>query len=221
METLEKKNLVGQSRKPKGVKSSGKTSKQIVSPESLIYEVLDGRPLYYRGHEDVLTGRKTPEEIIGSSTLQWVLVSYFVELMILNLDRKKYRFASSEAGVHLDHRNNLSHVAIYERSILTPDKINVRYADVPAKIAVEIDVKADISKIEDFNYVNKKTRKLLDFGTAKVIWVFTDTQQVMVAERTADAWLTMDWHRDLELLDGQVFNIGRYLAEEGIQGERN
>ena len=69
--------------------------------------------------------------------------------------------------------------------------------------------------------MNLKTRKLLDFGTDKVIWIFTDSRQVMVAERTADAWLTMDGHRDLELLDNQLFNIGAYLLEEGIDPTRN
>ncbi|WP_210422442.1 hypothetical protein [Spirosoma sp. KCTC 42546] len=39
----------------------------------------------------------------------------------------------------------------------------------------------------------------------------------MVTEKNADAWLTMDWNRDLELLDDQTFNIGRYLKDEGIQ----
>lgn len=193
-----------------------------IVPESLIYEVLDGRPLYYQGYRDVLAGRKTAEEIMGSSTLQWVLVSYFMELMILALDRKKYRFASNEAGVHLDHRSNLSHdVSIYDRAVLTPDKINKKYASVPAVVAIEIDIKADLSNVEDRNYVNLKTRKLLDFGTDKVIWIFTDSQQVMVAERTADAWLTMGWHRDLELHDGQLFNIGEYLKQEGIDVSRS
>ena len=191
--------------------------KQPVSLESLVYEVMDGRPLYYRGYEDVLAGKKSPEEIMGSSSLLWVLVSYIMEIMILKLDRKKYWFASNEAGVHIDHRNNLSHdVAIYDKQVLTPDKINTKYTDVPALMAVEIDVKADVSKVADFNYINRKTKKLLDFGSDKIIWVFTSTQQVMIAERNADAWLTMDWHRDLELLDGQTFNIGQYLTDEGI-----
>lgn len=138
--------------------------------------------------------------------------------MVLQLDRKNYWFAPGKSGVHIDYRNNLSHdVAIYERSVLTVDKINVRYANVPAKVAVVIDVKADISRTEDKNYVNLKTQKLLDFGTDRMIWVFTDSQQVMIADRGADAWLTMNWHRDLELLDGQTFNIGAYLEKEGIR----
>ncbi len=137
--------------------------------------------------------------------------------MFRSLDETRYRFASNEAGVHLDHRSNLSHdVAIYDRAVLTPDKINKKYANVPAIVAIEIGVKADLSNINDRNYVNRKTRKRLDFGTNKVIWVFTDSQQVMLADRNADAWLTMDWNRDLKLLDGQTFNIGAYLADEGI-----
>ena len=140
-----------------------------------------------------------------------------MQIMFRTLDVKKYWFASNEAGVHLDHRNNLSHdVAIYDRTVLTVNKINKKYANVPARVAVEIDVKADLSNEADRNYVNRKTQKLLDFGTDKVIWVFSDSQQIMVAERNADAWLTMDWNREIELLDGQVFNIGAYLAQEGI-----
>ncbi len=209
METIEKTNRR---------KTSHTRSKQaVVALESLVYEVMDGQPLYYRGYKDVLAGKKTAEEIMGSSTLQWVLCSFFMKIMYRGLDEKKYWFASNEAGVHINHRNNLAHdVAIYEKTVLTPDKINTKYTDVPAKVAVEIDVKADLSKPIHYNYVNKKTRKLLDFGSDKVIWVFTSTQQVMVAERNADAWLTMDWHRDLELIDGQFFNIGQYLADEGI-----
>lgn len=189
-------------------------------PEALIYEIMDGEPIYYAGYREVLSGQKTIEEIMGSSTLQWVLVTYFMELMILKLNRTKYRFASAEAGIHIDHRSNLSHdVAIYDRTVLTPDKINTKYADVPAVLGIEIDVKADLSSSRDQNYVHRKTRKLLDFGTEKIIWVFTGTRQVLVAERGADAWLTMDWHRDLELTDGVRFNIGQYLDDEGIRLE--
>ncbi|MGI4862787.1 MAG: hypothetical protein ACRYFZ_02620 [Janthinobacterium lividum] len=185
--------------------------------ERLVRETLDGRPLYYLGYQAVLAGRKTAEEIIGSSSLQWVLVSYFMRIMLRQLDDKKYWFATNEAGVHLDHRNNLAHdVAIYEKAVLPPSQINDHYVQVPAKVVVEIDVRIDLQDQADTNYVNRKTRKLLDFGTEKVIWIFTDSQQVLVAERGAEAWLTMGWHRELELLDGQFFNVGQYLADEGI-----
>jgi len=185
--------------------------------ERLVRETLDGRPLYYAGYQAVLAGRKTAEEIMGSSSLQWVLVSYFMRIMLRELDENKYWFATNEAGVHLDHRDNLSHdVAIYGKATLPPEQINTRYVTVPARVVVEIDVRIDMQDPADSNYVNRKIRKLLDFGTERVIWVFTDSRQVLLAERGADAWLTMDWHRDLELLDGQLFNIGQYLQEQGI-----
>ena len=185
--------------------------------ESLVREVIDGRTLYYAGYQAVLAGRKTAADIMGSSSLQWVLVGYFMEFMVLNLDRRKYWFATNEAGVHLDHGNNLAHdVAIYERTTLPPDRINARYVDVPARVVVEIDVRIDLENPDDATYVSRKIAKLLAFGSERVIWVFTATRQVLVAERGAEAWLTMDWNREVELLDGQRFNIGRYLAEEGI-----
>ncbi len=203
-------------RPPRRAAAARRTLRQ----ERLVRETLDGRPLYYAGYQAVLAGRKTAEEIRGSSSLQWVLVGYFMEFMVLHLDRKKYWFATNEAGVHLDHRDNLSHdVAIYEKAVLPANQINTRYVQVPAKVVVEIDVRIDLQDPADSNYVNRKIRKLLEFGTERIIWVFTDSQQVLVAERGADAWLTMDWHRDLELLDGQQFNIGRYLQEEGIGGQ--
>src|ERR1700712_4990154 len=104
-------------QQPRKRRNPGTARKQPpVALESLVYEVLDGRPLYYRGYEDVLSGKKLPEDIMGSSSLQWVLVSYFMRIMIRQLDEKKYWFASNEAGVHIDHRNNLSHdVAIYDK----------------------------------------------------------------------------------------------------------
>lgn len=34
-------------------------------PELLIYEIMDGRLIYYKGHREVLAGRKTIEEVHG------------------------------------------------------------------------------------------------------------------------------------------------------------
>ncbi len=45
------------------------TKRPTAIPESLVYERLDGQPIYYQGYRDVMAGRKTIEEIIGSSTL--------------------------------------------------------------------------------------------------------------------------------------------------------
>ena len=44
-------------------------------PSALIYEMWQGKPIYYKGYRDVLAGKKTIEEVISCSDLQGVLVS--------------------------------------------------------------------------------------------------------------------------------------------------
>jgi uncharacterized protein (DUF2164 family) len=56
---------------------------------------------------------------------------------------------------------------------------------------------------------------LLDFGVEKVLWIFTKHQKVMVAIKDQD-WLTKNWNQEIELLDGEYFNIGKFLADEGV-----
>jgi hypothetical protein len=56
---------------------------------------------------------------------------------------------------------------------------------------------------------------MIDFGTQKMIWVLTKTKQVIVAEPQKD-WLVIDWTKDIEILDGLIFNVPAYLAKEGV-----
>lgn len=185
-------------------------------PESLIYEIMDGRPLYYKGYKDVLTNKKTSEEIMGASGLQSFIIQYLLEVLYLKIGRKKYHFLTNEIGTHLDKGNNLSgDIYIYEKNVLSPDKINTRYVEVAPKIAIEIDIRIDLSDEKDFGYVFTKTHKLLDFGVEKVFWIFTKHQKVMVATKDQD-WLTKNWNQEIELLDGEYFNIGKFLTDEGV-----
>lgn len=184
-------------------------------PDALIYEIMDGKPVYRKGYRDVLSGKKTTEEIMGSSSLRALIVSYLTILIGKSLDEDRYFALTGEPGVHINHRDNLaSDVAIYEQTVLTPEKISKKYADVPARIALEVDVEADVSEMTETGYIRRKTRKLLDFGTEKVIWVLTEAQVVLLA--TTDRIELVDWNRDVEILDGQTFNIGAYLAKKGI-----
>jgi Uma2 family endonuclease len=187
-------------------------------PEILVYEILEGRKIYYKGYKDVLKGLKTPEEIFNKISFRAVIVQYFMGLLIKNFDESIYWFFSGESGVHIDHRNNIAHdVAVYSLDILPPNAINVKYPEVPAEFVVEIDVKADLSDPKDFGYVQRKTNKIIEFGTKKVIWIFTDTQKVLIAEPSKyAAWQIYDWDVSLELSDGVMFNVKEYLLKKGI-----
>ena len=55
-------------------------------PSYLIYEIWDGKPIYYKGYEDVVNGIKTKEEIMGASALQSFIVSYVVSIILKQID---------------------------------------------------------------------------------------------------------------------------------------
>ena len=68
--------------------------------------------------------------------------------------------------------------------------------------------------------IKKKTNTLLDFGTKKVIWVFTSTQQVLVAEKDKD-WLWINWNKPVQVKKEHSFCIGKYLEEKGVKLEED
>lgn len=183
--------------------------------ESLIYEIMDGKPIYRKGYRDVVAGKKTLEDIVGASTLQSIIISHLVITIGKFLDEDAFFVLTGESGLHIDHRNNLANdVAIYDQTVLTPAKISKKYADVPPLVAIEIDIAADVSEMTENGYIYKKTRKLFDFGVQKVIWVLSDPQVVIVA--TPAHIETVDWNRDVVIMDNHSFNIGGYLTKKGI-----
>ena len=193
-----------------------KTRKQNVPPY-LIKEWVNGIPVYYKGYRDVLQKNKTPEDIMADGTLQAALKFWLTLLLGNKLNLSKYWVFSGEVGSHLSHRQNASHdLVIIEKSKLPPGKVSNRYADVPAKVVIEIDTiieYGDDLPVEQ--YVQQKTQQTLDFGTEKVIWIFTATQKVMVATPSAD-WIITDWSSTLEILDEVTFNLAEFVEKEGI-----
>ena len=185
-------------------------------PSYLIYETLNGKSLYYRGYKEVLSGKKSPAEIMGSSSLQAAIVTAIVMFLGRSINRKKYLVASNESGLHIDQRNNLSNdIAIFEKEGLT---LTNKYFDVAPKIAIEIDVQIDLADFpaQEQSYVYEKTERLLDFGVERVIWITTQPKKIFIASRNAD-WITHNWNIDVPVLDDCVLNLSEMLREEGIE----
>lgn len=183
-------------------------------PANLIWEVLDGQPLYRRGYKAVMNKQKTIEEIMGTSSYQSLITTHIILRIFEKLDLKKYDILTSEPGVHLNHKDNISNdIAIYNR--LSSDQISKKYTDFPARIVIEIDIDIDPESMRDLEYLTKKTQKMLDFGVEKVIWILSNIRKVMVAT-PGNPWQTMDWSNDVEILDGISFNVQKFLTERGI-----
>ena len=186
-------------------------------PESLVYEMIDGKILYRKGYKQVLAGKKTLEEIMGASSLQSIVAFHLTSIIAKFIDEDIYFVLINESGVHLDHKNNLANdVAIYDKAVLKPSMISTKYTDVPPKIAIEIDVKAEYEDLTELGYIYKKTQKLLNFGVEKVIWIITSVGKVTVSTQEKN-WETMDWNKDVEIMDGHSFNVADYLKKQGVE----
>ena len=185
-------------------------------PEQLIKEMLDGKPVYYKGYKAVLRKEKTLENIMGASGLQIFIIRYFTRLLDRNLDENIFYVFTGEGGIHIDLGNNLAgDVLVFEKTKLKPQLIDTHYLNIPPKIDIEIDVNIDNGNFDDFEYIQRKTKNLLAFGVEKVIWVLTKSKQIIVAEPNKD-WLLIDWTKEVEILNGVTFNVPAYLAKEGV-----
>jgi hypothetical protein len=186
-------------------------------PDSFIYEIMDGKPLYYKDYKQAIRNNLNAESIMGANTLQVLIIEYLLSILFSVIDRKFYRIFSGEPGLHVSNKNNLGgDILVYDRKKLPASKISKHYADVPAELQIEVDITAELEDLTETGYIKRKTDILLDFGTKKVIWIFTATQQVLVAEKNED-WLWINWNKPILLWENNTFNIGKYLKDEGVQ----
>lgn len=188
-------------------------------PAALVREVVEGIPFYYPGYRAVLNKTKKLEDIMSDSGLQSLLKNAIGDAIKAQIDRKKFHIFAGETGSHLNHRNNFGlDVVIYDRQVLTPDKITAQFVDVPPKIVLEIDVKVEMSDINGNlfeQYIVPKIRQLFAFGTEKVIWFFTKSKTIILAT-SAEQWAFPKWDSDIEVMPGVKVNIARLVKEEGI-----
>jgi hypothetical protein len=82
-------------------------------------------------------------------------------------------------------------------------------------IEIDTDISLDdtgFSTMQDYYFT--KTRKLLEYGTQKVIWIFTKGKKIMVAE--GKDWAMYDFDKTIQVIDNVTFNLDSFLKEENI-----
>jgi len=201
----------------KVIEEKKKTKRKRI-PKELIYEMRYGSPVYYRDYDKVLEGKKSLEEVMGSSKLQWFIIYLIYSYLLRNLDSKKYVVATNEAGFQWAPRSwrNLD-IAIFDRKKLLKEGIDNKYVKTPPKVVIEIDTKADLRKYSNelISYQKEKTQDLLTAGVKKVIWYTTFDKKVMVAEK-GKRWFITDWNDTIEIIDNLGINLDKLLKEEGV-----
>jgi len=183
-------------------------------PESLIYEMTGGKPIYYKGYREYLKGGKQLEELMGSSYLQSLIITQLVFLLMSGLS-KKYLVLTNEIGLQFKNKGwRAADIAIVETEKLKGIKRNNKYLSVAPKIVIEIDTKAELEEVKDsLGYFHKKTDELLDFGVEKVIWIFTDSEKIMIAEKNKD-WQVLNWSKDIQIIDDLNVNLQKLIEVE-------
>lgn len=194
------------------IKSGNQVSK---IPSELIYEMDGGKPIYYRGYREVLNKTKTAEQIMGSSILQSLLIFLIQKKLIALLDNN-FLILPSELGFKFAKKSwrNLD-LAIYDKRNLSDLSILyiAKYIEIAPELVIEVDTKAALDELPDpSSYFQKKTTQLLNNGVKKVIWIYTASQKVMIAEQ-GKSWSIDEWTKDLEIFKGIQINIEQLLKE--------
>ena len=182
-------------------------------PDYLIYEMDEGTPIYYRGYQKVLNKTKTPEEIMGSSALQSLLIMLVVKRLFQVLS-DDYILLSNELGLQFADKSwrNLD-IAIYDKSNITDKNIFLvnKYIEIAPQIVIEIDTKAELNELPDpASYFQRKTDQLLAAGVERVIWIFTATEKHLVAVQNAK-WEMDNWSADIAVMEDIYINIKNLL----------
>ncbi len=197
------------------------TAPQLASeevPDVLVYEEMDGKPIYYRGYRDVLTNQKKPEDIMGCSDVQGIIVSTVLRFLFRELPEEQYKIITNEIGLHLERGNNLSSdIAIYQKSTLQRTPLKNKYFDIPPLVAIEIDTKADTTNFNTpADYYHTKTEKLFAFGVKQIVWLFSANRKVTVAYPQQD-WITKDWDKPITILNQYRFSVAELIKKGGIE----
>ena len=75
---------------------------------------------------------------------------------------------------------------------------------------IEVDTKADL--LTNPNYYFDKTKELHSNGVRRVLWIFTSSEQVMIAEK-GEKWTVQDWSESFEVVDGFMLNIKELIDD--------
>ncbi len=181
-------------------------------PDVLVYEMVAGKPIYYKGYQEVVQGKKQPEDIMGSSFFQSLIISRLIRVLLTCLP-DVYEVLTNELGLQFAKKHwRAADIAIYHKEQLRNIPLQNKYLEIPPKIIFEIDTKADIEQFTTpLNYYYTKTDELLAFGVEKVIWIFTETKKIMIAEPEKD-WVITNWDHDIHVIDDIHVNVSQIIA---------
>ncbi len=173
-------------------------------PHHLIFEMDEGKPIYYRWYKEYLNGNENYEETMPGGSLQaWLkgqiafLISFFLQ------DNKIYVVTLGEQGLSLKKKSwRGADIAIFKKDNF---QLNNEFAKLPPEIVIEINIKGYYETQEKaLADYERKNAQLLEFGVQKIIWIFTEPRQITVL--TKSSRVNYDWDATVPVMEGVEFN---------------
>ncbi len=179
-------------------------------PDYLIYEVVKGKLIYYKGYKAVLNGTKTFEEITRESILQSSLKAFITALIFFDLQKRGFKVTVGEMGINLSRQDKRgADISIFRAENF---KLVDKYSDLPPEIIIEIDVRAEVEDRHEMDYVAEKMDDYHKFGVKRIIWIFTKAKKVLSAN-AGEPWIMEDWSANVEIVDGISINVVDIMAK--------
>ncbi len=195
--------------------------KAVTIPRILVYEEFDGHPIYRKGYKDFLSGTKTIEEInVGTSKLQFLIIACILKYLNRQLP-ESYFAGSGNLGLQITANTNFSaDIAIFKEGQLQVGFHSTKYADTPPSVVIEVDIKIDESNYfqNEEEYFHKKTERLLQWGVERVIWVFSASRRVLVADNL-QTWSFVSWDLPIPVIDDYEITVWELMLKNGFQVE--
>jgi Uma2 family endonuclease len=163
-----------------------------------------------------MLGLKKIDKIsMGTSALQW----FITNMINRHLNRvlpPTYLCGPGELGAH--NSNFSANIAIFRPGQLKVGFQSINYSTVPPSVVIEVDIKIDESEYfqNEEEYFHKKTEQLLQWGVERVIWVFSASRRVLVADNLK-TWSFISWNLPFVIIDNHQVNVWELMLANGFE----
>ena len=130
-----------------------------------------------------------------------------------------YLYGLGELGLRISNKTNFAaDITIYREDRLKVIFHSVKYEQTPPNVIIEIDIKIDESDYSqnEEEYFHKKTEKLLQWGVEKVIWVFSSSRRVLIADNL-QKWEFNSWDIPFNVIDDIEMNVWELMFKSGFE----
>lgn len=186
-------------------------------PKELIYEIIDGQPIYFKGYKDVLNKTKTLDDIMATGRLQTLILSSLYEELLPIAKKQGLKLVSNEVGIHVALNVNFScDLVAFDKSALAATDDDIHYFNFPPEFIIEVDTNGDFADAKFETYFYDKSKRLIEFGVKQVIWILTGSKTVTTV-KSDEIWITHSWQKPIEIFEGTPLILESLFIENGIK----